>query len=626
MPITTRTPVWLSYGVAIITVGAATALKLLFNTIIGAATPFLLYFSPVLVSAWIGGMGPGITATLLAAASAVFLFQPPYFSVQIGWYGAFRTVIFILEGLLITKLSTVLQSSASIARQQWELFQITLASIGDAVVAINAAGRVTFTNAVAERLIGYRQSEALGLPLSTVFRTVNQSARTPVDSTAMTVLRSGAPSVSQIALLISRNGQEIPVEERAAPIRDYGNTLIGAVLVFRDITEQQKTEQAILRSEERYRAFVSQSSEGIWRIEFDHPVAISWPESEQLDRAYEWGYIEECNDATAQMHGYSSADQLKNSRLGDVLARSQAFNDAHLRAFIQSGYRLANAEWRQEDSQGDAKYFLRNMLGIVENDHLVRIWGTQQDITHRKQVEEALSRKSTDLERSNSDLQQFAYVVSHDLQEPLRMISSYTQMLTKRYKGQLDSDADEFMGFIVAGAERMSQLIRDLLAYSRVVNIDEVSFPYIELEGPLYTALMNLRMAIQDSGAKITQDPLPGILGSRVQMVQLFQNLISNAIKYRGDAPPEIHIGVEPLDSFWRISVRDNGIGIDSKHTERVFGLFKRLHGTRYPGTGIGLALCKKIVEKHGGEIGVQSEEGHGATFFFTLPRALRNE
>jgi light-regulated signal transduction histidine kinase (bacteriophytochrome) len=287
---------------------------------------------------------------------------------------------------------------------------------------------------------------------------------------------------------------------------------------------------------------------------------------------------------------------------------------------------LADAEWREEDQHGGFRYFLRNMMGIVETGNMVRIWGTQQDITRRKQVEEALSRQSADLARSNSDLQQFAYVVSHDLQEPLRMISSYTQMLTKRYKSQLDGDADEFMGFIVAGADRMSQLIRDLLAYSRVVNIEESAFPYIELEGPVYTALMNLRMAIQDSGAQVSKDALPGILGSRVQMVQLFQNLISNAIKYRGEHPLRIHIGFESMDRFWKISVKDNGIGVDNKHAERIFGLFKRLHGSRYPGTGIGLALCKKIVEKHGGKIWVDSHEAQGATFFFTLPRVTRPE
>ena len=245
------------------------------------------------------------------------------------------------------------------------------------------------------------------------------------------------------------------------------------------------------------------------------------------------------------------------------------------------------------------------------------------DITERKEAEAELARQREALERSNTDLQQFAYVTSHDLQEPLRTINSYIQLLQARYSDRLDGQAVEFMGFITSSAQRMDQLIRDILSYSRVVKPDTSSRAEVDLTGVVQWSLMNLQHAVRETGAVVNYADLPVVWADRTALVQLFQNLLSNALKYRSEKTPVIDVFATELErGGWRLSIRDNGIGIAPQFHERIFGLFKRLHGHEYPGTGLGLAICQRIVEQHGGRIWVESAEGQGATFNFILPPA----
>jgi PAS domain S-box-containing protein len=237
----------------------------------------------------------------------------------------------------------------------------------------------------------------------------------------------------------------------------------------------------------------------------------------------------------------------------------------------------------------------------------------------RRQFEQQLQQRAADLAASNAELEQFAYIASHDLQEPLRAITAYTQLLAKKYAGQLDPKADQYINFAVEGSQRMQQLIHDLLMYSRVGTRGNAFRP-THFETVLKEALSNLDIAIQESNATITHDPLPTVVGDPTQLVQLLQNLISNAIKYHSQESPKIHIGVEFQTDQWLFWIQDNGIGIDAKHYQRIFLVFQRLHTREeYPGTGIGLAICKKIVERHGGKIWVESSPDQGSTFYFTL-------
>ncbi|HXY53446.1 MAG TPA: MASE3 domain-containing protein [Nitrospirota bacterium] len=279
---------------------------------------------------------------------------------------------------------------------------------------------------------------------------------------------------------------------------------------------------------------------------------------------------------------------------------------------------------------------------VLESDEgqIIATLSSGEDVTERKQAEEQLIQKTAELERSNAELEQFAAIVSHDLKEPLVSMGGFAQILREKYKDNLDDKAQVLLSHIINGSFRMERLIRDLLAYAKV-NASEKSFIPLSCNAILGVVLSNLGRAIEESGAVITVDDLPTVTGEEMQLIQLFQNLISNAIKYRSDQTPHVHVSARSLridgmkagDSIplstphdsdigagWLFSVSDNGIGIDPAHSERIFQIFYRLHNNRYPGSGIGLAVCKKIVERHGGRIWVESEPGKGSTFYFTVP------
>ena len=255
------------------------------------------------------------------------------------------------------------------------------------------------------------------------------------------------------------------------------------------------------------------------------------------------------------------------------------------------------------------------------NGKFLGVCGSNRDITSQKRAEEALKVKTEELLRSNAELEQFAYVASHDLQTPLRAISGYLDLLTKRYEGKLDGEAQRFIQRTNENVHRMQRLINDLLAYSRVSTRGN-SFKPTDCNAVLSEVLDMLHPSTEETGSVITHGVLPTVMGDPGQLVQLFQNLIGNAIKFRDKAPPRIHADAQPLDKTWLFSVKDNGIGIDPQYADRIFLIFQRLHTIdKYPGTGIGLAICRKIVERHGGQIWVESKVGEGSTFKFTLPR-----
>jgi light-regulated signal transduction histidine kinase (bacteriophytochrome) len=270
---------------------------------------------------------------------------------------------------------------------------------------------------------------------------------------------------------------------------------------------------------------------------------------------------------------------------------------------------------------GDRQVLSRKAPLRDSRGNIVGILGVSLDITERKQAEEALQAQAEELQQINAELQQLAYVVSHDVSAPLRMIRYSVKKVRQDYKGELDAGSDELLGYAVEEAEWMQRLIEDLREYSRVHTRGRPFAP-VDCEGMLERVLRQLAPDIERTDAQVTHDPLPTVMADEAQMVQLFQNLISNALKYRGEAPPRVHVGVEDVDSEWVFAVRDNGIGIDARHFERIFGIFERLHTREeYDGTGVGLAICQRIVQRHGGRIWVASEVGQGSTFYFTLPQ-----
>jgi PAS domain S-box-containing protein len=331
------------------------------------------------------------------------------------------------------------------------------------------------------------------------------------------------------------------------------------------------------------------------------------------------GNILYVNDCLAAMHGYEVDELLgQNLTIFHGQRHVQDILDANP-AIMQTG----SYSGEVQSIRKDGSTFPALMHGSAiraPGGELLFLTTTVIDISQRKRAEEQLKHYADELEHSNQELQQFAHVASHDLQEPLRMVSSYLRLLEQRCQGQLDEAASEYIAFAVDGAARMQALIRDLLAYSRVGTHGE-PFEPTDCQAVLEQVLQDLKVTLEESGAVITHDPLPVVRGDATQLGQLLQNLISNAIKFRGQRPPEIHVGVERRGDEWVFAVRDNGIGIEEQYFERIFLVFQRLHTqAEYPGTGIGLAVCKRIVERHGGRIWVESEPGQGATFYFTLP------
>jgi PAS domain S-box-containing protein len=314
----------------------------------------------------------------------------------------------------------------------------------------------------------------------------------------------------------------------------------------------------------------------------------------------------------------------------EVIGKTDAdfFSEEHARQALEderrimaTGLPIVDLEEKETWPDGRETWVSTTKMPLRdEQGRIVGTFGISKDITQKKLADEELKKKTAELARSNSELEQFAYVASHDLQEPLRMVASYTQLLARRYRGKLDSDAEEFIGYAVEGVTRMQSLINDLLAYSRVGTRPIQENP-TRLKDSLEAALSNLRLNIDENEAVITSEELPVVQGDKMQLGQLFQNLIGNAIKFRSESAPRIHISARKESRHWIIGVQDNGIGIDPQYFQRIFVIFQRLHRKKeYPGTGIGLAICKKIAERHGGRIWVESEPGRGSIFYITLP------
>ncbi|MFC1585923.1 ATP-binding protein [Fibrobacterota bacterium] len=328
------------------------------------------------------------------------------------------------------------------------------------------------------------------------------------------------------------------------------------------------------------------------------------------------------NNACIRLLDYRNRDDLIGKHIDKVFS-GEKFSDWTKREGLFSR-EMIRERARELVTSGGEKIPVIFSASLLENEEGLQegIVCVAQDITDLKNAEAELEARAAELSRSNADLEQFAYVASHDLQEPLRMVVSYLQLLERRYKGKLDENADEFINFAVDGAVRMKGLINDLLTYSRVGTSPE-EMREVDCTDVLKGTLRVLSASIEESRAVVTHDALPKVMAVETQLGQLLQNLIGNAIKYRGEAAPAIHVGAEKKDDFWEFSISDNSIGMEERYLERIFVIFQRLHTKEeYAGTGIGLAICKKIVEKHNGRIWVTSKPGQGSRFYFTLPSA----
>jgi len=476
----------------------------------------------------------------------------------------------------------------------------TLASIGDAVISADTQGRVTFLNPAASALTGWQYDEAQGQPMQIVFQTINEKTRLPAEDIVNRVLREKrVVELANHTALLAKDGREILIEDSAAPIPDRDGNIAGVVLVFRDVTERKRAEE-FKQSSQYTRSLVEASMDPLVTISPD-------------------GKVTDVNEATVQVTGVAR-EKLVGTDFADYFTEPEKAREGYRRVFSE-GF-VTDYPLMIRHAKGRLTEVLYNASVYKDaGGNVLGVFAAARDVTALKQTEASLKANVTELARSNGDLQQFAYVASHDLQEPLRTISSFSQLLARRYQSKLDSDADEFLAFIVDGALRMQTLINDLLAFSRVGTRGNLFGP-VNCEEILHSAEENLKTAIEESGAVITHDSLPVLMADKLQLTQLFQNLLGNAIKFRRpEEPPRIQVSARRMDGAWQFSVRDNGIGINPQYFDRIFIIFQRLHGReQYTGTGIGLAICKKIVERHGGRLWVESESGSGSIFHFTIP------
>jgi PAS domain S-box-containing protein len=503
----------------------------------------------------------------------------------------------------------------------------------DPLVTISPEGKITDVNEATTRITGYSRDDLIGTDFSGYF---TEPARAKAGYEQ--VFRAGSVRDYDLELR-HRDGHVTPVLYNATVYRDEGGQIAGVFAAARDVTERKRAEETIQRVNAYNRSLIEASLDPLVTINPDGTISdvnaatvrVTGYSREDLIGTYFSNYFTEPARAKAgykrvfrdgTVRDYELQIRHRNGHVTPVLYNAAVFRDGNGNvAGVFAAARDITEQKRAEEAlmraynELDDRVKERTAELLVANQHL------EQEITRHKATADELGRKSEELARSNLELQQFAYVASHDLQEPLRAISGFTELLEKRYKGHIDEKADKYIHFIVDGTRQMDQIIHDLLAYSRVQTRAQ-EFGLTDTNKALDQALSNLHSSIQARGAVITQDPLPQIHADSTQITLVFQNLIGNALKFqKPGTTPRIHISAGRENDVWRFSVTDNGIGIEPRFADRIFMIFQRLHAKgEYEGTGIGLAICKRVVERHGGAIAVESEPGAGSTFSFTIP------
>ena len=508
------------------------------------------------------------------------------------------------EGILVTaairNISVRREADKHLALMEGR-YRGLLEAAPDAMVVVNPSGDIVLLNVQAEKQFGYRRDELVGQKVKNIIpegfaeRLAADGLRSAEDALAQQI----GTGIELIAL--RKNGTKFPIEIMLSPLDSAEGILVTAAI--RDISVRKEAEKHLARMEGRYRGLLEAAPDAMVVVNQKGDIVLLNVQAEK-----QFGYHRD------ELVGQRMKNIIPAGFAERLIADALRSTEDALAQQIGTGIEITG---KRKDG---TEFPIEIMLSPLESAEGVLVTAAIRDITTRKVAEAHLLYKVEELNRSNEELGQFAYIASHDLQEPLRMVASYTQLLARRYKGRLDSDADEFITFAVDGANRMQRLIQDLLAYSRVGTKGK-DLLVTSSEEALQRAILNLRGAIADSGAMVTHDPLPAVMADETQLVQLFQNLIGNAIKYQNPGVPRIHISaIKNGGGKWTFSVRDNGLGIDPQYFERIFVMFQRLHKREeFAGTGIGLAICKKIVERHGGEISVQSQPGKGSTFSFAL-------
>ena len=487
-------------------------------------------------------------------------------------------------------------------RHSEERFRAAAEAMGDVIFTTNSKGEMVgeqpswaaFSGQSFEEYQGFGASKAVHPDDAERFRARETALANPRKFTSEIRMRR-------------QDGQYRLMSTTAIPVFHEDGTVREWVGALTDITDRRRGEEEIRESDERFQGLASAFPQLVWSSKPD-------------------GELEYANTLwTEYTNQPQNTDSDRENALWDNLLHPE---DAGLhmerwRESMTSGKMFESQVRLRRSADGTYRWFICRAVAVRGRDNRIVRWlGACTDINDQMSYAADLRVTNEALQRSNADLEQFAYAASHDLQEPLRMISLYTQLLQEEYANLLDDTARSYVEFAVTGAQRMERLLQDLMAYSRVSAAPTNQTESCESSVALQAALGNLEATVRKSGAHFHIGELPTVAAPSVHLVLLFQNLVANALKYCSEEVPEVSIAAEPAGRFWKFSVKDNGIGIEPKYAKQIFGVFKRLHGNEYEGTGIGLAVCHRIVERTGGKIWLESTPGEGSTFFFTLPRS----
>jgi PAS domain S-box-containing protein len=649
------------FGVAICTVLGGFLLRLIITDYFGPGLPTYITFYPsVMLAAIVGGFLAGLVATTTSILITVYWILPPIgkFAIE-NPIDAVSVVLFSAMGAVMSGMAELYRRNRQKAaaydkemalQESEERWAITVASIGDAIITTDVAGKITFMNRIAEELTGWELREVSAKAVGEVFNIINESTRRKVDSPVAKVLASGnVVGLANHTSLVRKDGTEVPVGDSGAPIKTVDGKTLGVVLVFRDISERKRAEEALrgAKQEAERRAAEAEEGKRIFDVLMTHvPTGITIANAKDL------------RVEVMSLYGQVLTGFPDNRMVGVPLDARAAYwlhpengtpakpEEMPLFRAIRQGEVVIDEEWVLQRPSGERFTILCNAAPIRDSNGNINAgvlaW---TDITTQRMAQEKIKMQTEELRRNrdeladrtvhlerlnrelvalNADLDDFTHMASHDLQEPLRSLIAFSDLLPKDLGQLLPDRAAQDLGFITDATKRMQTLIRDLLALSRAGRAAKKR-EKVSLSECAGQALEALAMRVKEMGAKISRDELPEVWGDSTLLTQLYQNLIGNALKFSGDQSPIIQLTFEERKGDQIFGVKDNGIGIDLKYAQQIFEPFRRLHSRAdYEGSGIGLAICRKIVERHGGKIWVDSEPGKGAHFRFTISRRMR--
>jgi PAS domain S-box-containing protein len=623
-----RGAVW-RYGFAVVITALAALLRWSLPEVLSETT-FLIFYPVVVAAAMFGGMGPGLVATFVSILFYEIIFDPLALRMDVDntviWA---RLLIFASGGVGISVLAHLQRLAQKHERQRADevlqnerQYRILFENAAVGMLQLDPEGRFIRVNDRYCEITGYSREE---------LKTMTPLDLSPPENLArdreyLMLFLTGRQSKYEIEKqYVRKNGQVIWVHVTAGNIRDVSDKNIRTTIIIQDITERKRAEEALRESERRYSALFANKINGIvhCRMIMDEQGKPVDYEILQVNNAYELitGIRKEDIRGRRAKEVFPEIDKLAFDYIGTY---GQIALEGGEKQFVE--FFAPIGRWLSifvySPKPGEFTVIFADVTAQRQAQDELRTLKDQLEQRVKERTAE-LEQSIVELERSNADLQQFAYVSSHDLQEPLRMVASFVQLLEMQYSDKIDEQGKEYIKFAVEGVKRMQSLIKGLLAYSRIQTRSK-AFEPVDLEKILQIVKENLKLHIEETGAEIVHDPLPVVMGDDTQLIQVFQNLIDNALKFRrANVTPKIFISAEKKERDWLFCVHDNGIGIAPEFFDRIFAIFQRLHARgKYPGSGIGLSIVKRIIERHGGTICVDSHPDKGTSFFFTIARS----